>query len=237
MTPSSSEVEVRLELQRIATHVLARARFAGDGRFGLRVTASGIATPAFGPDGEVLRVAGGTLVRERRVDGNAVSETMALSGSSLAELAAFAGVDLDPPFEAGADSPEVGDPARPIDLDPTLLHGILTWYRIGAEALDRILPRTGGPSVVQLWPEHFDVGFDGSTGSGRANFGASPGDGAYAEPYLYVGPWETARPGDAAYWNADFGAVATRSDLGEDLGADPVGSVVAFFEQGLRQLG
>ena len=35
----------RDELQRIATHVLARARFAATGRFGLRATPGGFGTP------------------------------------------------------------------------------------------------------------------------------------------------------------------------------------------------
>ena len=56
-------------LQRVATHVLARARFAATGRFGLRATPGGFGTPAFGDGVEVLRVAGEVLVRER--DGHA----------------------------------------------------------------------------------------------------------------------------------------------------------------------
>src|SRR5438093_1388828 len=35
-------------LQRVATHVLARARFLSTGKFGLRATPGGFGTPAFG---------------------------------------------------------------------------------------------------------------------------------------------------------------------------------------------
>jgi hypothetical protein len=58
------------------------------------------------------------------------------------------------------------------------------------------------PSIVQLWPEHFDIAFElGSESAGqRANFGASPGDEDHDEPYLYVGPWTAEVSGEL--WNA-----------------------------------
>ena len=45
-------------------------------------------------------------------------------------------------------------------------------------------------SSSQLWPEHFDLACEiGDADAGtRANYGASPGDAAIPEPYLYVGP-------------------------------------------------
>ena len=60
----------------------------------------------------------------------------------------------------------------------------------------------GDPSLVQLWPEHFDIAVDlGSEPSGqRAAFGASPGDDDHDEPYLYVSPW-TAKP-SGELWSA-----------------------------------
>jgi len=60
----------------------------------------------------------------------------------------------------------------------------------------------GDPSLVQLWPEHFDIAFElGSASAGRrANFGASPGDDQHEEPYLYVGPWTVEVSGEL--WNA-----------------------------------
>ena len=69
------------------------------------------------------------------------------------------------------------------------------------------------PSEIQLWPEHFDLALDLGPESGRANFGASPGDGGHALPYLYVGPWN---PNDDPFWNA-----GTYARLGyEELSAD-----------------
>jgi hypothetical protein len=58
------------------------------------------------------------------------------------------------------------------------------------------------PSLVQLWPEHFDIAIElGSEVKGqRANYGASPGDESHDEPYFYVGPWTAEVSGDL--WNA-----------------------------------
>ena len=60
----------------------------------------------------------------------------------------------------------------------------------------------GDPSLVQLWPEHFDIAIDlGSDAAGqRATYGASPGDDDHHEPYLYVSPWTREVSGEL--WNA-----------------------------------
>jgi len=224
----------RRELQRIATHVLARARFASDGRFGLRVTGTGIGTPAFGPHGDVLRIAGAALVREHQDDGPARSTATPIAGRSLLELAAFAGVDLAAPFSAGGDSPALGDPGATISLDTEVAAEVMSWLRLGAGALDRVLPGAVEPSVVQLWPEHFDVGVDVATGHGRVTLGASPGDSTHPEPYLYVGPWEEARPGDPAFWNAPFGALLGRGTV--LAASDQVGAAAGFLARGLEIL-
>jgi hypothetical protein len=73
----------------------------------------------------------------------------------------------------------------------------------------------GDPSLVQLWPEHFDIAIElGSGAAGkRANFGASPGDDQHDEPYFYVGPWTAQVSGEL--WNATGfnGAELTYSEL------------------------
>src|SRR5262245_39683695 len=105
--------ETRLGLQRVATHVMARARHRATGKFGLRATPGGFGTPAFGPDIEVLRVDGPLLVRETA--GNATA--IALDGATLAALADFATVDLKDPFDVGRDTPALGDVDAPITID------------------------------------------------------------------------------------------------------------------------
>jgi hypothetical protein len=222
----------RAELHRVAAHVMARGRFVVTGRFGLRVTPGGFGTPLFGDD-EVLRIGGATLLRERRVDDRAVTATHALDGATLRALAGFVDVDLDPEFSVGRDTPDLGNPDAPLGVDSTSIAVMAEWFERGAEAVDRAvtaLGPDGDAAVAQIWPEHFDVGTDVAVGGGRANLGVSPGDGFSAEPYLYVGPRSAERPGDAAYWNAAFGALATWSEIGDADAAD------AFFARGLGYL-
>src|SRR5579863_256849 len=73
----------RVELHRVAAHILARRRHDVSGRFGLRPSPGGFATPAFGEGPEVVRVANGTLVREAA--GGA--SYLPLAGASLRRLA------------------------------------------------------------------------------------------------------------------------------------------------------
>ena len=232
--PSPDYDRARLQLQRVATHVLARARQAANGRFGLRVTADGIATPMFGADDEVLRIAGNVLIRERQDPDGAHAGTLTITGRSLDELARFAGVDLAAELSVGHDTPPLGDRTSPIDLDPGAAEAVLGWLRLGAVALDRLLAGTTTPSVSQLWPEHFDVAVDVAAAASRVNLGASPGDGSHPGPYLYVAPWEPVRPGDADYWNAPFGSILGRDDLVRS--PEPIDAAVTFLHRGLDLL-
>lgn len=230
-------VATRSEMQRVATHVLARRRFDLVGKFGLRATPGGFGTPAGGSEYEVTRIAGTTLVRE--VTGvEPRTTTLDLTGATLADAAVLVGVDLTEEFRAGHDTPPVGDPADRLDIDPLSARVLAAWFDFGWGVIDAIvaaLPPEAEPSVLQLWPEHFDAGCDvAAAPGGRANLGASPGDAAMPDPYLYVGPWDDARPGDATYWNAPFGAVLGYERL---LGADdPRATGVAFLRRGLELL-
>jgi len=233
--PSDTFASTRRGLQLVVTHVLARGRGDHGGRIGLRVTATGIATPVFGPDETVLRLVGTVLVREHQTADGARADVVDLAGRTLAEAAAFAGVDLAVPFTPGGDAPPVGDPTALLELDPVATVEILAWYGTGARVLDTVLPELSEPTVAQLWPEHFDLGLAAATASGGVTLGFSPGDDGLPEPYVYVAPWDEARPGDPAFWSAPFGAVLTRSDLGGS--ADPLPGAVAFVRRGLDALG
>ena len=221
-------------LQRVATHVLARRRFTLSGKFGLRATPGGFGTPAYGPEHEVVRVAGPYLVRERTGDAGTTA-TLDLRGATLAEAAALVDVDLDAPFEAGHDTPPVGDPAVPLALDTDGAAALAEWYRLGWSAIDAAVAELGpeaAPSVLQLWPEHFDAGVDVAAAPGRrVNLGASPGDAFSAQPYLYVGPWDADRPGDQTYWNAPFGAVLSYDELRD--ASEAGAAAVAFLLRGI----
>jgi hypothetical protein len=223
----------RTELHRVAAHVLARRRFVATGRFGLRVTPGGFGTPLFGDD-DVVRIDGASLLRERRVDDRAVTATHRLDRATIRDLTAFVDVELDADFSVGKETPELGDADAPLQVDAAAVALMADWYELGARAVDHAVVAAAGnggdAAVAQIWPEHFDLGTDVAVGSGRANLGVSPGDDFSAEPYLYVGPWSADRPGDAAYWNVAFGALATWSEIRDPEAAD------AFFARGLGYL-
>jgi len=221
--------DTRDSLHRIAIHVLARARFDATGRFGLRATPGGFGTPMFGED--LFRVAGGSLVREHGGDASA----MPLDGATLADLAAFASVDLTTPFDAGEAMPPVGDIHAPLRVDADEAARMAEWFDFGWRVIDAAAAASPDAKAVQLWPEHFDAGTSVAIAEGeRCNLGASPGDGFRDEPYLYVGPWSDQRPGDASYWNAPFGAAVTRADV--FAAQDPFETGVGFLCRGLDLL-
>ncbi len=224
----------RRTLHRIAAHVLGRRRYQLSGRFGLRASPGGFATPAFGEAPEVLRVSGVHLVRDR----GEASAGVRIPGNTMRGLAAFAGADLGSDFSTGAETPDLGDVDEPLELDGEAVGVLAGWLSVGSRALDGVLASLADgsdPATVQLWPEHFDLGTNVTVaGPSRTNLGASLGDSTVEEPYLYVGPWDSERPGDPTFWNASFGAVLRWSDI-ED-GDDPVGRALEFFEEGLRNL-
>jgi hypothetical protein len=221
----------RSELHRTAAHVLGRRRFAVSGHFGLRASPGGIATPAFGPEPETLRLTPVGLVREVGSE----SRGLALAGATLASLAAFAGADLETEFSAGRDAPALGRADEPLELDAKELADLFSWFDLAWRVLDEVMAERAGECVattIQLWPEHFDVGTALEFGSGDGvNLGFSPGDGFSDAAYVYVGPWGAARPGPSSFWNAPFGAVLTRSEV---RGAD---DGLAFIRTGLDFLG
>ncbi len=221
-------------LHRVAAHILGRRRSDVSGRFGLRVTPGGMATPMFGPDGECIRTTGTTLVREV----GAVARFMPIPGASLRVLAEFVDADIGSPFSVGNETPEIGDPDQPLQLDAPHVETIVRWYHVGSVVMDTVmsqLPASAEPATVQLWPEHFDIGTDVGLASGsRVNLGCSPGDSSVAEPYLYVGPWDAARPGDPSYWNVSFGAALRSSEI--MTSAEPIQEGIDFMSRGLAAL-
>src|SRR5204863_8433024 len=94
----------------------------------------------------------------------------------------------------------------------------------------------GDPSLVQLWPEHFDLAIElgSERAGGRANFGASPGDDEHDEPYLYVGPWTPDVAGEL--WNATGfrGAELSYSELLE--AEDQRRAALEFMKERYRAL-
>ena len=217
--------DTRDALHRLAAYVLAPARKAATGRIGLRPTPAGFGTPPFGAD-EQLLVQGATLVRRRGADEEAIGLT------SLAAAAAFAGVSLSEDPGVGTDPPPLGDAdlPLPLPLSAAASHALGVWYGFSALLFQafRAELQAGGRvcSEAQLWPEHFDLGcsIEG------VNFGCSPGDRHIAEPYVYVGPWNTAGLADGEFWNVAFGAALPYEAL---LTAnDQLGAALRFLRRG-----
>ncbi len=156
-----------------------------------------------------------------------------MAGATLADLAAAVDVDLTADFTVGNDTPDIGDVDAPLQLDAEVVAGLADWYDLGWQALDLIGLTASSPAPIQLWPEHFDASCLLAVGPGtddRCDVGVSPGDHHHDEPYLYVGPWMTRRPGDSAYWNAAFGALKPRSTV------TSVADAEAFYREGLARL-
>lgn len=84
-----------------------------------------------------------------------------------------------------------------------------------------------GASAVRIWPHHFDLAVlisidqTGNENDRSIGVGISPGDGSYAEPYLYVTPWPYPDPSklpdapDGLVWHTQgFTAlIGTASDV------------------------
>jgi hypothetical protein len=232
----TSAAQTRRALHRVAVHVVARSRQQATGRFSLRVTAGGFGTPEFGDDGRRVRVSGGALVVESDASDAPSAIAHDIAGASLRRLAEFAGADLDVDLDVGHDTPGLGDVDAEIAIDAAEARALLAWYGAVADALDRVLvvvTPDRSASLPRLWPEHFDVAIEVDARPGRrVNLGGSPGDGFCPEPYVYVGPWTSDRPGDGAFWNAPFGAYVPASSLG----ADQVVAAAAFLLSGVERL-
>ena len=229
----------RSSLHRVAVHIVARARVEASGRFSLRLSPGGFGTPELAPDGRRVRVSGTNLVVESDAPGEAAARSLAIAGSTLADLATFAGVDLSKQLDVGHDTPLVGDTDALINLDAGGASRVVVWFGLVAAILDRVLvelPDGASPTLPRLWPEHFDAAIEAQAHSARwVNLGGSPGDGFSDEPYLYVGPSTTDRPGGAGFWNAPFGAFRTWGQLSADS-ADLVDAGAAFLLDGFGRL-
>ncbi|MGH3382422.1 MAG: hypothetical protein ACRDP6_47605 [Actinoallomurus sp.] len=218
-------VPTRRSLHTLAEHVVAPARHAANGKIGLRFTRRGFGTPYFGA-GHQVRVEAGHLV----IDG--AEHTPA----TLGEAATLAGVPLGMPPDVYTPSTP-GAPDTHLPVNPAAAEALGAWFGFGWSVLEQLRfdGRSLTPGRVQLWPEHFDPAVDlGEESAGRrASFGASPGDDAHPEPYLYVGPWEK-RTG--AFWNdRTFGGAAL--SYGALLAAaDQRETALAFFRTGLEEL-
>lgn len=208
--PPRTLAETRLALHRVAVYVVSPARRRVNGKLGLRWTLGGFGTPFFGAD-EQVRIAGTRLVRQQ---GDAVEADALTTLAGAGALALDGPPDLD--WVGELDVPPAGDLDEELAVDAASADFLGDWYGFAYSVLEEL--RADRDSVeanrVQLWPEHFDAAFDCLAGDRRATFGASPGDAAVAEPYLYVLPWHLD-DASSALWNAGSfrGAILPLDDL------------------------
>ncbi len=221
----------RLGWHILAEHVLAPARHAANGRIGLRFTRGGFGTPFFGSD-EQARVSGRDLVVVRNDAATKVPITTPRAAAAAVGggLGAPANV-YEPATPLEADSP--------LDIDHHAARVLGAWYGFGSSVLEELRARAADadPSRVQLWPEHFDLSFDlgDEARATRGTFGASPGDEAHPDPYLYV--THRSDVGADPYWNDDaFGGASLSYEMLVAAEA-PRELALDFFRRGRRALG
>lgn len=139
-----------------------------------------------------------------------------ISGT-VADIGAAIGIEAGAPLGLYHDTSGV-EPGDAVEADPEAAKVLLDWFVAGDQAL-----RAFADDVPVLWPEHFDLGIS----LDEVNYGVSPGDAHYRQPYAYVGPWQ---PRTGPFWNASFGAVRTIADL------DGTDALLAFFIEGRKSL-
>ena len=202
---------------RVAEHVLAAAQYAATSEITLVPSPGGFRTPPWGADGRFLAVDGTELVA------GGAGGTRRATLTTIRAAADFAGVTPGAP--AGVYAPVTPlSLDEPLVIEPDAARLLADWYHLGALAMSRFAADIAEdePSPAWLWPEHFDLGIT----AGAINYGASPGDDHFTDPYLYVGPHDGPPPGEPAFWNAPFGAVRTFRQIGTAEEA------AAFFRDG-----
>lgn len=225
--------DTRDQLHQLAFLALAPARYKAVGRMGLRATPGGFGTPEF--EGRVARIEGDLLVYES--DGNIATQTV----TTIRSATEFFGIEYEAVW-----FPDFGDPLPPTDPDVELnldigaVELVAEWFAFGYEVLGRLRGYGSNDDEVsdtQIWPEHFDAATEiGAEAKGqRASYGASPGDGAHPEPYVYVSARGKIDRSNH-YWNdTAFNGASLGYDslVGE---ADPVMTALVFLLEGYRLL-
>jgi hypothetical protein len=218
-------------LHTLAEQVIAPARYAANGKIGLRFTRQGFGTPFFSIDGLEcqIRVEGSDVIAQRG------DEIRRAPITTLGAAAEVAGVAPGAPTEVYQPSTPA-DPGVDLGVDGDASLSLGAWYGFCASVLEQLRSESTDATRVQLWPEHFDLAVDlGDADAGRrANFGGSPGDAGHRDPYLYVGPWN---PQVGEFWNEDFGASLSYHDIrAAGAAAEQREVALNFLREGRDQL-
>jgi hypothetical protein len=224
-----SFVATRDGLHALAEHVIAPARYRVDGHLSLVATPGGFGTPTFG-DGERVRVDGVELVHERPGTSTRVGIT------TLSAAAQFIGITLGAPVDVYTPATR-DEPDAALRLDSEAAGVLAAWIDLADSILGELRETYASqqPTAAVLWPEHFDYACEiGDAAAGtRANYGASPGDDAIPEPYLYVGP-QTASRRTGKLATHPWGSALTYAELA--AAGDSKGAGIDFFLEGAALL-
>ena len=223
----------RENLHRVGFHVLSTVRENATGKIALRWTRDGFGTPFYGED-EQLRVEGTLLVHQ---SGPSIRHTPI---TTLDAAARFAGIAYEPEKAERFDAPPAIAGGRALAVEPAAARALADWFGFGYSVLEE-LRRAALPDDdagrVQLWAEHFDPAVEiGDADAGRrASYGASPGDAAHPEPYLYVAAWGEVDRSDP-FWNDESfnGAHLPYRELID--ATDQRVAALAFYRRGLATL-
>ncbi|MEY2399592.1 MAG: hypothetical protein QOJ00_2766 [Actinomycetota bacterium] len=221
-------VTTRLALHAVAEHILGAASYAAIGRIGLRSNESGFATQQL--LGRTFTVSGPFITDGER--------SLLLTGSTLRGVAEWAGITPGAPAAVYTPSTPL-DLDTPLDIDADCAVMVGEWFAAMQPLLSALVEDVADASPLQLWPEHFDLATDfGDDARGRrANYGASPGDGARPEPYLYVGPWnvDAVRENAPMFFFTDaWGAAMPYAELVK--AANPLAAADGFLRRAKRLL-
>jgi hypothetical protein len=230
LPPREGFASTRAAWHTLAEHVLARARYDANGKIGLRYTRRGVGTPWFrhrDQDAQV-RIEGANVVVHEG------SETRSAPVTTVAAAAELVGVQPGAPDEVYAPATTL-TPDTPLRLNARSVEFLGAWFGFAASVLEQLRAEADPedePSRVQLWPEHFDFSVDlGDEHSARrGTFGASPGDDADPDPYLYVTHW--ADVADDDYWNEEHFPGATQTAVTLAAAQDQRASALAFLRRG-----
>jgi hypothetical protein len=208
-------------LHRLAVYVISPAQRLANGEIIMRATPGGFSTFPFA--GRVVGVDGAELV----VDGARGPI------GSLNDAARAVGMAVDVRQQEQFDVPAHGDLDEPLAVDPDAARALGEWYAFATRVLDALRAGAGpreDATIVRIWPEHFDAAIDAGDGAAgrRATYGASPGDGHHAEPYLYASPW--AGRVDGFFDDPGFrGAARVHAQLA--AAADPERAAIEFLRE------
>lgn len=189
-------------------------------------------------------------------DESGIVDKFSLAGKGDRAAAAWTAKSLE---KIGVD-PAALDAPLPYDLPPQVLkvgtlydnvdHPALAelgrWFANFLLVLEKIAAGERMASEVRCWPHHLDIAtLVTLTGEGEdaatIGIGMSPGDGSYAEPYLYVTPWPYPAADNLpnlptiGHWHTE-GFLAAIAPAGRIVRADDQkGDVVNFLAEAITK--